>query len=61
MQGNLPETDQTGKAKDERDNPIEGVATGRTGGSNDPVPTGDPDPQRPPYGDPTGGKGAERH
>jgi hypothetical protein len=61
MQEISPKMEREGKAKDERENPIEGAATGVTGGGNDPVPPGDPDPRRPPYGDPTGGKGAEHH
>ncbi len=40
--------------KDDRDNPIEGAATG-TGGTPNPVPVADPDPRHPPFDGPKGG------
>lgn len=61
MQGQSPESKTVDPTRDDRDNPIEGAATGATGGGNDPVPPADPDPSRPPYGDPMGGPNPERH
>ena len=48
--------EQNGEGKDDRDKPIEEVASGVTGTSSDPVPTGDPDIRRPPYEGPKGGR-----
>lgn len=56
MKGRLPEAEKVTPAKDPRDNPIEGAATGVTGSGSDPVPKGDPDSSRPPYDGPMGGK-----
>jgi len=59
MQGTSPEK-KAHKATDDRDCPIEAGATGVTSGGTDPVPTADPDPRRPPYEGPRGGKGPGR-
>ena len=62
MQGQSPEEKvhpDPDPVRDERDHPIEGAATGATGGDSDPVPKGDPDPTRPPYGGPMGGTGSK--
>ena len=57
MKGQSSEEKQVYPARDDRDNPIEGAATGSTGTAQDPVPTADPDSRRPPFPGPIGGKG----
>jgi hypothetical protein len=56
MKEQSPEMEKVNPPRNDRDNPIEGAATGVTGGGSDPVPAGDPDPRRPPFGGPMGGK-----
>jgi hypothetical protein len=61
MQEALPKKKKAHEGADERGHSIEGAATGVTGTGSDTVPTADPDPRRPPYDGPRGGKGSRRH